>query len=44
MLLKAGADPDDADALGASARKYAALFHNSAIQVLFDTYAPLQAG
>jgi hypothetical protein len=44
MLLRAGADPDAADALGASARKYAALFHNSAIQVLFDTYAPLQAG
>jgi hypothetical protein len=44
MLLKAGADPDDADVLGASARKYAVLFHNSALLALFDTYAPLQAG
>jgi hypothetical protein len=44
MLLKAGADPDDADALGASARKYAALFHNSGLVALFNTYAPLKAG
>jgi hypothetical protein len=44
MLLKAGADPDDADALGVSARKYANLFHNSALMALFDTYAPLKAG
>jgi hypothetical protein len=44
MLLKAGADPDEPDALGASARKYAALFHNRDIQSLFDTYAPSKAG
>jgi hypothetical protein len=44
MLLKAGADPDEADALGASARKYAGLFHNDALLALFDTYAPPQAG
>jgi hypothetical protein len=39
-LLKAGADPDITDSLGASARKYAALFHNSSIIELFNTYAP----
>jgi hypothetical protein len=44
ILLKAGADPDDADALGASARKYAVLFHNTALMALFDTYAPPKAG
>ncbi|MCL2320107.1 MAG: ankyrin repeat domain-containing protein [Treponema sp.] len=41
-LLKAGADPDIPDSLGASARKYAALFHKKSIQDLFDTYAPLK--
>jgi ankyrin repeat protein len=44
LLLKAGADPDDTDVLGASARKYALLFHNSALLALFDTYAPSKAG
>jgi hypothetical protein len=39
MLLKAGANPDDPDALGASARKYAVLFNKSAITELFDKYA-----
>jgi hypothetical protein len=43
LLLKAGADPDDTDALGASARKYATLFHNEAILNLFNTYAPVKA-
>jgi ankyrin repeat protein len=40
-LLKAGADPDITDSLGASARKYATLFRNSSIIDLFKTYAPL---
>jgi hypothetical protein len=44
MLLKAGADPDDTDALGASARKYAGLFHNDALLALFDTYTPPRVG
>jgi len=39
-LLKAGADADISDCLGVSARKYAALFHNSDMMELFDTYAP----
>jgi hypothetical protein len=39
MLLKAGADPDEPDALGASARKYAVLFNKPAIMELFDKYA-----
>ena len=39
-LLKAGADPDISDSLGASARKYATLFHKSSMMALFDTYAP----
>ena len=38
-LLKAGADPDISDSLGASARKYAALFNKKAILDLFETYA-----
>jgi ankyrin repeat protein len=38
ILLKAGANPDSPDNLGASARKYAALFHNERIIALFDTY------
>ncbi|MDR0498087.1 MAG: ankyrin repeat domain-containing protein, partial [Treponema sp.] len=40
MLLKAGADPDISDAMGVSARKYATLFHKSAIMALFDTITP----
>ena len=43
ILLKAGADPDIRDSLGASARKYAALFHKSDIVSLFDAYAPAKA-
>jgi hypothetical protein len=34
LLLAAGADPDDQDKLGFSARKYAALFHNPAMVAL----------
>ena len=40
MLLAAGAHTGENDALGVSARKYAALFNNPAIMALFDTYAP----
>jgi ankyrin repeat protein len=43
ILLKAGADPDDPDLLGASARKYATLFNRTAIVTLFNTYAPPKA-
>jgi hypothetical protein len=43
ILLKAGANPDDPDLLGASARKYATLFNRTGIVALFDTYAPLKA-
>ncbi|MDR3168148.1 MAG: ankyrin repeat domain-containing protein [Treponema sp.] len=39
MLLKAGADPDEPDSLGASARKYVALFHKPDMVALFNTYA-----
>jgi ankyrin repeat protein len=39
MLLKAGAKADEPDALGASARKYAALFNKPGILELFNTYA-----
>ena len=39
-LLKAGADPDISDSLGASARKYAALFNKKTMVTLFETYAP----
>jgi hypothetical protein len=39
MLLRAGANPDDPDVLGASARKYAALFNKPAITEMFDKYA-----
>jgi ankyrin repeat protein len=42
-LLKAGADPDISDSLGASARKYAVLFHRSSMLALFETYAPEKA-
>ncbi len=40
-LLKAGANPDDPDALGASARKYASLFNKPGMMALFDKYAPV---
>jgi hypothetical protein len=39
MLLKAGANPDEPDALGASARKYAAIFNKPDITELFNKYA-----
>ncbi|MCL2602690.1 MAG: ankyrin repeat domain-containing protein [Treponema sp.] len=39
-LLKAGADADIADSMGASARTYATLFKKSAIVALFEKYAP----
>jgi hypothetical protein len=41
-LLKAGANPDDPDALGASARTYAKLFNKPTMVTLFNTYAPQQ--
>ncbi|MDR2738838.1 MAG: ankyrin repeat domain-containing protein [Treponema sp.] len=40
LLLKAGANADDPDSLGASARKYAALFNRSGMAKLFAAYAP----
>ncbi|MDR2102080.1 MAG: ankyrin repeat domain-containing protein [Treponema sp.] len=39
MLLKAGADPDDPDSLGASARRYALLFNKPDMVALFNIYA-----
>jgi hypothetical protein len=39
LLLKAGANADEPDALGASARKYAALFNKPEIVELFEKYA-----
>lgn len=39
LLVEGGADPDEADKLGLSARKYAALFKNPAILSLFDASA-----
>jgi hypothetical protein len=42
-LVKAGADPDITDFLGASARKYAELFRQKTIIDLFNTYAPKKA-
>jgi hypothetical protein len=44
MLLKAGANPDESDALGVSARKYAILFNKSNIKELFDKYAGSTSG
>jgi hypothetical protein len=41
LLLKAGANADEPDNLGASARKYAALFNKAAMIALFEKYAPL---
>jgi hypothetical protein len=40
LLLKAGADADEPDSLGASGRKYASLFNRPHITALFDKYAP----
>lgn len=40
QLLEAGADPDLADKLGFSARKYGKLFHDPAMSSLFDRYPP----
>jgi hypothetical protein len=40
MLLRAGADADDPDSLGASARKYATLFNKPAMTALFNAYGP----
>jgi ankyrin repeat protein len=40
LLLKAGANPDDPDSLGASARKYAALFNRPGMVKLFAAHAP----
>lgn len=37
-LLESGADPDLADKLGLSARKYAKLFHDSAVDAAFAAY------
>ena len=42
-LLKAGANPDISDHMGMSARKYASLFHKSAIMDLFGIHAPEKA-
>lgn len=41
LLLKAGANADEPDSLGASARKYAALFNKPAMVALFEKYAPM---
>jgi hypothetical protein len=41
-LLKAGANPDIPDALGMSARKYAALYRKSPLLALFETYASIK--
>jgi ankyrin repeat protein len=40
LLLKARANADEPDSLGASGRKYAALFNRPAIVALFNMYAP----
>ena len=39
-LVKAGADPDIADSMGMSARKYATLFRKTALVELFNAHAP----
>jgi hypothetical protein len=39
LLLKAGAQADEPDSLGASARKYATIFNKPSIVKLFNTYA-----
>jgi hypothetical protein len=38
LLLESGADPDESDKLGFSARKYAKLFHDPAMNALFDRF------
>jgi hypothetical protein len=40
MLLKAGANVDEPDILGASGRKYAVLFNKPAMVALVNSYAP----
>lgn len=40
LLLEAGADPELTDKLGLSARKYAKLFHDPAMNALFDRFPP----
>jgi hypothetical protein len=40
LLLRAGANADDPDSLGASARKYAALFNRPGMAELFAAHAP----
>jgi hypothetical protein len=40
LLLKSGANVDDPDRLGVSARKYAALFNRPGMVKLFKAYAP----
>jgi hypothetical protein len=40
LLLKAGANADDPDNLGVSARKYTALFNRPGMVKLFQAYAP----
>jgi ankyrin repeat protein len=40
LLLKAGANANEPDALGATARKYATLFHQNEILALFEKFAP----
>jgi hypothetical protein len=40
LLLKAGADADAPDSLGASGRKYASLFNRPLMTAIFDKYAP----
>jgi hypothetical protein len=42
MLLKAGANPDEPDNLGASARKYASLFNKPPMTALFDAYPSIE--
>lgn len=44
LLLKAGTHADEPDLLGATARKYAALFHHNEMLALFDRYAPSLRG
>jgi hypothetical protein len=40
LLLKAGANADEPDALGATARKYAMLFRQDGILAMFEKFAP----
>jgi hypothetical protein len=40
LLLNAGANADEPDLLGATARKYATLFHRSEMLALFERYTP----